>query len=108
VEISGDVQVRLQLPEIGQHLGVRPLIVTQLGPVVVVLGHAAKKYLVVDGAGAAKDFAPGHGGGSAALGVSGALERPVVGSVGLGRPLVVVVLDVVGHQGHVGVIGSGV
>ena len=58
--VAAVVRVRLNLAEIGQHVGVGPFVVAEGCPGIVVLGHAPQEYLAVDGAGPAGNLAPGH------------------------------------------------
>ena len=57
--VAPEVQVRLQLVEIGQHPGIAPLVIAPLGPPVVIVGDAPVHHLPVHRAGAAGGLAPG-------------------------------------------------
>ena len=59
MEVVVECGVGLQPAKIGQQLVEAPLIVAQGGPAIVVLGDPSQEDLAVDGAGAARDLAPG-------------------------------------------------
>ena len=54
--VSGKVEVRLDLTEVGQNIEVPPSLVAHSFPLVVILGYAAKPDLSVDGARTANNF----------------------------------------------------
>ena len=106
VEVAGVVLVggvRLHHVEVGHELLEAPLVVSPLGPVVVVLRNAADEYLPVDGAGAAGHPAPGHVYGRRAIGGPG-LELPVVVAVPDALGGQVAVLHLLRQAVHVGVV----
>src|SRR5262245_43978355 len=55
------IHVGLDLPEVRQDLLEAPLVVTARGPGLKIFGYAAVEGRGVDGTGAARDLAPGHG-----------------------------------------------
>ena len=81
------VHVGLDLPEVRQDLLEAPLVVTARGPGRKIFGYTAVEGRGVDGAGAARDLAPGHGHRWCRLGGPGD-ELPVVlaGQEGYGMP----------------------
>ena len=60
VEIIPNIGIRFQFAEIRQDFPVTPFVIARRRPSVKILGQAAQKYLMIDGAGAAGYPPPGH------------------------------------------------
>ena len=84
VKVVPDVHIGFQLPEIGQDLDERPLVVSQIGPGVVVFWNAPQYHLAVDRAGPAYHLASRHRHRLSLLWAAPGLKRPVVRGIGGG------------------------
>ena len=107
VEVVGEVHVRLQPSEEGQHLVEAPLGVSAGGPSVEVVGQPPQEHLAVDRAGAARDAAPGDEHRLRALvGRPGEVPAVLLSHHHV-RAAGVPVLELVRQSGEVGVVGAG-